>query len=291
MRPPLNSLKTFSVVADVLSFTQAAQILHVTQGAVSQQIAKLEDLLGVRLFNRQGRQLALTSHGKRLYRGVNSSLQRIDAELDAVVARHSEEVLAITTFGSFAAKWLIPRMRQFESKHPQLRIHMDTQHRFVDLADEGYDLGIRFGSGAWPGLRSEKLFTHRLFPTAWSEFGRAASLASDPERLLSLPLFYDLETPTEWNLWFAEQGLQGESPKLTRGFSDTLVMLSALNSGLEGVALVGEHLTEQELAAGTLVRMSNAYLESEGAFFLVHPQQLSLSASALAFRDWILGEA
>lgn len=288
MRPSLNSLKTFSVVAEVLSFTQAAQILHVTQGAVSQQVAKLEGALGERLFERKGRQLQLTSSGARLYRGVRFSLERVEAELDAMVTHRSEAVLAITTFGSFAAQWLMPRLLDFEARYPEVRLHIDTSLRLVSMSEEGFDLGIRFGRGEWPGVRAEKIFSHRIFPTAGAGYAKSAQLTGDPANLLSVPLYYDLETPTEWSRWFNQLGVQGGEPRLMRGFSDTLVMLSALRNGLEGVALIGDHLTEHEVSDGTLVRLSESYIESEGAYYLIYPQQLPLSSSAQAFRDWLL---
>ncbi len=291
MRPSLSALKTFSVVGDVLSFTHAAQILHVTQGAVSQQIAKLEDSLGVRLFQRKGRQLKLTPQGQRLYRGVRISLERIEAELDAVVTHRSEEVLALTTFGSFAAQWLMPRLSGFESRHPDVKLHLDTTLRVVGLAEEGFDLGVRFGRGEWAGLRAEKIFSHRIYPTTGAEYAQRIRVGHDPERLLSLPLYYDLETPTEWSRWFAKVGLPGREHRLMRGFSDTLVMLSALRNGLDGVALLGDHLTQFEVKQGAMVRLFDQYIEAEGAYYLVYPQHLPLSAGAQAFRDWILGEA
>ncbi|MEM7098021.1 MAG: LysR substrate-binding domain-containing protein [Pseudomonadota bacterium] len=291
MRPSLNNLKTFAVVADVLSFTHAAQILHVTQGAVSQQIAKLEDGLGTTLFLRQGRTLKLTTQGLRLHRGVRTSLERVEAELDALVSHRSDEILALTTFGSFAAQWLMPRLPGFESKYPQVRLNIDTTLRVVSLAEEGFDLGIRFGRGEWPGLRAEKIFAHRIYPTAGAHYAATLDVADHPETLLDLPLYYDLETPTEWSRWFGQLGLPGREQRLMRGFSDTLVMLSALRNGLDGVALLGDHLTENEIKNGSLVRLHDHYIEPEGAYYLVYPQHLPLTDCAQVFRDWLLNEA
>ncbi len=289
MRPSLGAVKVFTVVASVRSFTQAAQLLHVTQGAVSQQIAKLEDTLGITLFNREARQLTLTQYGRRLYRGVNESMLRIEAELDSVRTHRSEEVLSISTFGSFAAQWLMPRIGGFEARHPSVRLHVETTLRLVDFHAEGVDLGLRFGSGEWPGLRADHIFRHRIYPVCSPEFAAKSGISDDPGLLAKLPLFYDLETPTEWSRWFAKVGLPGQSMQLTRGFSDTLVMLSALRNGLDGVALVGDHLTEREINSGALVRLFEDYIEPEGAYYLVYPQQLPLSSGAVAFREWVLG--
>ena len=291
MRPALPAIKVFVTVASVNSFTQAAQLLHITQGAVSQQIAKLEGRLGVKLFNRDGKTLSLTQQGRRLYRGVADSLERIEAELDAVATHKNEEVLSITTFGSIAAQWLMPRISSFEQRHPQIKLHVDTTLRLVNFAEEGVELGLRFGSGQWPGLRTERVLSHRIYPVASATYAAKLQLNNQPAQLAKYPLYYDLESPTEWSRWFSKVKLPSVEVNLTRGFSDTLVMLSALRNGLEGIALIGDHLTQVELAEGTLVRLFEDYIEPEGAYYIVYPQNQPLSPSGTAFRDWILKES
>ena len=288
MRPALSAIKVFVVVSSVGSFTQAAQLLSVTQGAVSQQIAKLEGMLGVKLFNRKAKRLSLTHHGRRLYRGVSDGLERIEAELDALVEHKSEEVLSISTFGSFAAQWLMPRLASFDSRFPQVRLHVDTTLRLIDFVEEGIELGIRFGSGEWPGLRAEHLLTHRIYPIAGAAYANKIKLRNDVTELAQSPLFFDMETPTEWARWFKKVGSPGQELKLTKGYSDTLVMLSALRNGLEGVALIGDHLTQNEVRDGSLVSVFDTYIEPEGAYYLVYPQHLPLSSTASAFREWLM---
>jgi LysR family glycine cleavage system transcriptional activator len=291
MRPSLSSTKVFVVVASIGSFTQAAQLLHVTQGAVSQQIAKLEGLLGVKLFDRDPKQLSLTPHGRRLYRGVSDSLERIEAELDAVVSYKNDEVVSITTFASFAAQWLLPRLSSFESQYPDLRLQLNTTSSLVNFVDEGIELGVRFGQGDWDGLLSEHILTHRIYPVAHADYAKKLDVLGAPGQLAQLPLFYDLESPTEWARWFAKVGLPGTQLKLMKGFSDTLVMLSALRNGMEGVALIGDHLTRSEIRAGSLVRVFEDFIEPEGSYYLVYPKHLPLSAGATAFREWVLQAA
>ncbi len=294
MRPSLNSLQTFATVAAIGSFTQAAKLLNVTQGAVSQQIAKLERELGIKLFHRQARQLTLTSQGRRLYLGISPALSRIDAQLDAVLAHRSEEVLTISTFGSIAAQWLMPRIGVFEAAHPNVRIHIDTTLRLVNFIEEGIELGIRFGTGEWTGVRAEPMFRHRFFPLAGADYAKKLKLKGSLNKRISviknLPLYYDLEAPSEWSQWFAEAGSPIEEVKLARGFSDTLVMMSALRNGLEGVALIGDHLSERDVKEGTLVRLADHYIEPQGAFYLVYPYQIPLSPGASAFREWLLND-
>lgn len=287
MRPNLSAMRTFVVSARAESFTHAGQQLNITQGAVSQQVAKLEEMLGVRLFERDGRRLALTTAGQRLFRGVRDSIDRIDAEVDAVRGNRDTQVLSITTFGSFAAQWLVPRLPEFEQRHPGISVQVDTSTRLTDFDTECHDVGIRFGTGSWSGLVSEFLLQHRVLPVAAPEFAAEIDLSPGPAALLNAPLIYDLETPTEWARWFSVAGIEQKEPKLQRGFSDTLVMLSALLNGMRGVALVGDHLLQREIADGLLVRLFETYIEPDGAYYLVYPQTRQLSPAALDFREWL----
>lgn len=291
MRPALSSIKIFTTVAGLGSFTQAASVLHVTQGAVSQQVAKLEEMLGEPLFVRGGRGLTLTDAGRRLYGGVSASVERIEAEIDAVLTHREDRVLAITTMGSFAAQWLMPRLAAFEAQHPDIRLHVDTGLRLVDLRGEGIELGVRGGSGDWPGLHTELLFRQRIFPVASREFAATLPLHQGPAVLADQPLYYDMEAPTEWTRWFAKVGAPGQNMQLARGFTDTLVVLSALRNGLEGVALISEHLIERELEEGSLIRLYDEYIQGDGAHYLVYPRNLPLSESATQFRKWLLAES
>ncbi len=288
MRPSLGALRAFVVSARAGSFTLAAEQLNITQGAVSQQIAKLEDMLGVRLFEREGRLLTLTTAGQRLFRGIRGSMDRIDAELDAVRVNCDSRVLSISTFGSFAAQWLVPKLREFEVAFPNISVQIDTTTRLIDFDTEAHDVGIRFGTGNWLGLVAEPLLQHRVHAVTTPEYVAHLDLSPGPQALLNVPLIYDLETPTEWARWFAASGLDKVEPRLERGFSDTLVMLSALLAGMSGVALVGDHLTHREIEGGRLVQLFETYIEPDGAYFLVYPQARQLSSAGADFRDWLL---
>lgn len=288
MRPGLNSIRSFVVVARAGSFTKAADQLHVTQGAVSQQIAKLEDELGQRLFDRNGRSLSLTMAGQRLFRGVSRSIDRIDAEANAARSKQHTETLLITSNASFAAQWLAPRLADFEQRHPHIRLRCEATTRLVDYVEEGVDAGIRVGMGEWPGLTAEKLSPLNIVPVATPEYKNTLDLSSGPAALANYPLLLDLDSPTEWAQWFQSIGEADPELKLVHGFSDTLVTISALLHGVKGIALIGDILVEEELKNGSLVKVVEQPLEADYAYFLVYPAAHQTSGALAALREWML---
>lgn len=291
MRPGLNFIRSFVVVARAGSFTKAADQLHVTQGAVSQQIAKLEDDLGQRLFDRNGRALSLTMAGQRLFRGVSRSIDRIDAEANAARSKQHTETLLLTSNASFAAKWLAPRLADFEQQHPHIRLRCEATTRLVEYVEEGIDAGIRVGMGEWPGLTAEKLAPLRILPVATPAYMETLNLSAGPAALTNYPLFLDLDSPTEWQQWFQSLDVADPELKLVHGFSDTLVTISALLGGVKGIALISDILIEEELKSGQLVRVFDQPLEAEFAFYLVYPASYQTSGAMAALREWMLSQA
>lgn len=154
--PPLNALRAFAAAARHLSFTRAAQELHVTQTAVSHQMRILEQHLGSALFLRLPRKLALTPEGLAYARELGQVFDRIADATAALRARPSRELLSVTTTQSVAARWLAPRLGRFIARHPNTDLRLVSTERFVDFAREPIDVGIRFGYGRYAGLRCER---------------------------------------------------------------------------------------------------------------------------------------
>ena len=158
--PPLNSLRAFEAAARHLSFTIAAAELHVTQGAVSRAVKGLEDHLGVLLFHRLPRALALTSEGKVLLVGVSEGLDRIAQAAAKVEARAHD--LQVKVPPTFTIRWLMRRLIRFQTSRPDIRVRLNTGWEWVDFDRDDFDAGIVFGNGPWPGLRADPLFEERL---------------------------------------------------------------------------------------------------------------------------------
>ncbi|MFS2117676.1 LysR family transcriptional regulator, partial [Herbaspirillum frisingense] len=161
---PLNALRAFEMSARHLSFTRAAEQLSVTQTAVSMQVKNLEQRLGVALFRRLPRGLALTDEGLALLPVVAQSFGRIADVLGQFEHGRRREVLTVGVVGTFAVGWLMPRLREFQQNHPFVDLRLLTNNNRVDLAGEGLDYAIRFGDGAWHGTEAERLFEAPLAP-------------------------------------------------------------------------------------------------------------------------------
>lgn len=288
MKANLNALRYFVLVAQTGNLTRAAEALHVTQGAVSQQVSKLEEYLGTKLFDRQPRELVLTEAGRRLYRGVAPALREIDAQLQEARLQPHQAELSVTCNASFAAQCLLPALLNFEERHPQVRIRLETTTRLVDFAAAGIDIGVRCGNGGWPNITSEKMCVDQLVVVAAPEFAERHNLFGNEAAIADMALLYDLENPTEWRDWFAAAGLYDREPRTTRGFNDTLVLLRALRAGVEGVALVGRQLVCHELAAGELVQLSEVSVQASYAYYLVSAEDRPLSEPARQFRTWLM---
>lgn len=280
---PLNALRAFEAAARHLNITRAAAELCVSQGAVSQQISLLEDRLGVALFRRLPRGLALTDEGLGLIGVVSDSLDRIGKTLDLYAGGRMRQVLTVGVVGTFAHGWLLRRTPRFAEAHPDIDLRILTNNNMVDLAGEGLDYAIRFGDGAWHGVRAERIMAAPLSPVCSPTI--AAGL-KDPARLAGETLFRSYRAD-EWPRWFAELGLI--APTL-RGpvFDSSNLMASAAEAGL-GVALVPICMFLDELMAERLVQPFAAQVEL-GSYWLTHLQSRSQTEAMRRFTEWMFAE-
>jgi LysR family glycine cleavage system transcriptional activator len=263
--------------------------LHVTQGAVSQQIARLEAYLGCALFVRDGRQLKFTPEGRNYHATIAPNVEQIRVATEARRHHDSGPSLGITTLNSFAAQWLMPRLPEFQTQHPQIRLRIETSPVPMDLRMAGLDAAIRHGNGGWPGCTSEKLFGEVCFPVTNAAFAARLPMHLGPAALRGLRLMYDTDAELDWRTWFVAAGAPNERYTLGDGFSDSLVMIGGLLAGRESVALVRSGLVERELADGRLVRLFDASIPSSRAYHLVYPTGDLWRPPLQAFRDWLVG--
>ncbi|MCZ6854225.1 MAG: LysR substrate-binding domain-containing protein, partial [Gammaproteobacteria bacterium] len=267
------------------------QELHVTQGAVSQQVAKLETYLGVQLFERAPRGLKLTEHGSRYNAWVADGIKSLEEATAAIRTQPAGKHISVSTLNSFAAQWLMPRLPSFQTTHPEVQLSIETTLTPVDLAERNLDCAIRRGPGRWHGLTSEFLFRDVLFPVATPDYAATLDLSRGETILETAPLLHDPGDPTEWSRWLIAAGCSGTRMNFAHSFTDTLVLLSAMAGGTEGVALINSALVENELADGRLVRLFETTVPLEHPYYLVYPEARSLSPAMHAFRSWLLEEA
>ncbi|TIW76145.1 MAG: LysR family transcriptional regulator, partial [Mesorhizobium sp.] len=237
---PLETLRAFDAAARTGSFSAAAEKLNLTHGAVSRQIAKLEDWLGLKVFERNARGVSLTIEGNRLHLRTTEAFALISVNSDRWVEPRGTAVVRLASIPSVSGLWLMPRMAALENHPTKLRIVLDVDNRQADLADEGIDLSVRCGRGRIPGRVSVQLFEEQIFPIASPELAKEIG-RGDPARLLKYPLINDSDA-SGWRAWLAAQDIDYRPRPQDRRFEDYNLVLDAAAHGL-GIALARPPLT------------------------------------------------
>jgi len=277
---PLNALRAFEAAARHLNFTRAAIELHVSQGAVSHQVAALEERLGVPLFRRLPRGLALTDEGQALVPTLADAFDRIGATLELYADGRLREVLNVGVVGTFAAGWLLRRLDDFSRAHPRVDLRLMTNNNRVDLAGEGLDFAIRFGNGAWHGVHAEPILEAPLSPLCTPAM---AERLAEPASLARETLLRSYRAD-EWPLWFEAAG--APCPSL-RGpvFDTSLAMVAAAQAGI-GVALAPPIMFADDLIAGRLIQPFPAEIVT-GGYWLTRLMSRKDTPAMAAFRSWL----
>lgn len=279
---PLKSLRAFEAAARHLSFTNAAIELNVTHSAVSQQVKQLEDLLNCQLFVRVPRGLMLTPEAEHLLPVLLESFDRIAQSLDFFSARQVREKLLVGVVGTFANGFLLPRLPEFQQKFPQIELQLSTNNNRLDIAAEGLDLAIRFGSGAWHGVHADFLCESPLTPMCTPDI--AARLKS-PADLLNFTLLRSYRRD-EWSSWLQKAGgplLPPSQPVVV--FDSSVTMLAAAEQGV-GIALAPAAMFSHLLAQGRIVRPFQTELVL-GSYWLTRLQSKPETAAMRDFSQWL----
>jgi len=278
---PLNALRAFEASARHLSFTRAAEELCVTQAAVSHQVKGLEARLDAVLFRRLARGLVLTDEGQALLPVLSDSFDRIGRAMQRFGEGAVHEGLSVGVVGTFAVRWLLPRMPRFREAHPLIEVRVLTHNNKVDLAAEGLDMAIRFGDGAWHGVQADEVLRAPLSPLCTPQLAARLDSAQD---LASLPLLRSYRRE-EWPAWFASAGV--EAPRISGPVFDSLsLMVQAAIQGA-GVALAPPSMFGRELHTRQLVQPFPALAEV-GSYWLTALKSKPPSPAMTAFRDWCL---
>ncbi|MFK3780326.1 transcriptional regulator GcvA [Agrobacterium sp. NPDC089420] len=282
---PLNGLRAFEASARHLSFTRAAIELCVTQAAVSQQVKGLEKRLGVPLFQRLPRGLKITAEGEALLPTVTSSFDQMATTLDRIEAGQVRELLFLGAVGTFAVGWLLPRLRDFQQRHPFIDVRVSTNNNRVDMAAEGLDFAIRFGQGSWHGTDAFRLFEAPLSPLCTPTL---AERLKTPADLMETTLLRSYRAD-EWTAWFAAAGVT-PAAQVNAGivFDTSLGMMEAALQGL-GVALAPPSMFLRHLASGAIVQPFPVTL-SLGSYWLTRLQSKPPTPAMNAFSDWLFAE-
>ena len=286
--PPLNALRAFEAAARHLSFTRAAGELHVTQAAISHQIKALEEWLGMALFKRQNRALLLTDAGQAYLPPLREAFDRIQDATARLQARDKSGALTVSTFTSFAAKWLVPKLGRFAAAHPDIEVRLAINDAIVDMGSETVDVGIRYGSGDWRGLRAERLMTEVVFVVCSPRLLEGPAPLKRPEDLRHHTMLHD-DLPEDWDTWLEAAGVGAIKARRELAFNHSEMVLQAAIDGL-GVALGRSVLVADDLAAGRLIKPFDLELPTQAAYYLVCPVGTQDRPKVKAFRDWVMSE-
>lgn len=287
-RLPIGPLTAFDVAARHLNLSAAAQELSVTHAAVSRQVKQLEQRLGVKLFERLPRGLKLTAHGALLAEGTREAFDRLATAIEDVSVPTVRRRLTLSTFASFAARWLMPRIGSFSELFPNVDLQISTSTRLVDFAREDVDIAVRFGSGKYPGLHVVPLFKPQDIVVASPRLleRRAIKQYSD---LKHFTLLHD-DSHRNWVRWLENVGAKGVNARRGILCGDRNAMLQAALAG-QGIALSSEVFAGEELAAGRLIKVFDVEVASPYAIYGVClPRRLNdpIIVGAL---DWLQREA
>lgn len=281
---PLNALRAFEAAARHLSFTRAAEELCVSQAALSHQIKGLEARLGVALFRRLPRGVALTDEGSALVPVLRDSFDRIGAVLDLFGNGQVREVVTLGVVATFATGWLLPRLDRFRLAHPEIDLRILTNNNRADLAGEGLSLAIRFGDGSWHGAAAVPVLAAPLAPMCAPQI---ATRLTRPADLASQTLLRSFRSD-EWPTWFAAEGLA--CPKLTGPVFDTSLAIAQAAMSGAGVGLLPPAMFAADLASERLL-MPFPRTVDMGQYWITWLHTRGETAGMAAFRTWLLAEA
>jgi len=282
---PLKSLRAFEAAARHLSFTNAAIELNVTHSAISQQVKQLEDLLNCPLFIRIPRGLMLTPEAEHLLPVLLDSFDRIATSLDFFHARQVREKLKIGVVGTFASGFLLPRLTGFQQCYPHIELQLSTHNNRLDMAAEGLDLAIRFGSGAWHGVEAEFLCESPLTPLCTTAIAEKLQQAAD---VLQFPLLRSYRQD-EWRCWLQKAGGPSLPPAHQMVmFDSSVTMVAAAEQGL-GIALAPVAMFRHLLAQGRIVKPFATEV-TLGSYWLTRLQSKAKTAAMHDFSQWLFAE-
>ena len=291
--PPLKSLVAFEAAARHLSLTRAAGELGISREAVSRQIRVLEEHLGIKLFDRLHRAVALTPSGKKFQSVIQESLENI-AYVTGTIRRPSQPFkITVTATVAIASFWLTPRLAHFRAKHPNVEIHVAVSDTPKNLMADGIDVGLRYGDGKWKGLKSFLLFDGHSFPICAPNYLEDSAPLESPADLLNhnlINLDGALHASEDWWWWLKANDVNVPNSFKTLGIDNYDSVIRAALDG-QGVALGFRGLVTNLVKQGKLVRPFDGELSKGLAVYLVIPSSVNPAPRVQEFIDWILEEA
>jgi len=289
--PSANYLFVFEAAARRLSFTAAAEELNVSQPAVSKTIKLLEETTGLKLFRRERSRLELTAEGQRLYRETQEAFDHLHMVISSMRKKHSRDIIRVSFSASFVQLWLLPRLKGFKEKHPDVALRIEESSRDdQDLLEEDIDVSARLGRGKWPGILAWPFVTEEVWPVCSPAYLKERGQIEEASDLLNHTLLHFEERHRSrlgWREWLERSGVQNPRIEQDFVFTDALSSIEAAVQG-QGVALGWKHLVHDHIVAGRLVPATHIFHRSGDTIHLVMPAQRPPKRGAELFRDWLL---
>lgn len=291
--PSASALIVFEAAGRHENFSRAAEELTMTQAAVSYAVRTLESQLGVQLFHRSHRAVALTETGARFHADVSAGLARIQKSAEQIRAKGRETNVTLSASSAFASMWVLPRIPKLREDLPEIDLRIHASVRDLELDEEGIPLGIRGGDPAtWPNYHAALLAPEVVNAVASPAFIDQHGMPDTMAALAQLRLIH-LEEPArvacDWKEWFESAGYEYRPQSRPLTINDYVLVIQAALAG-EGVALGWQHLIERQMASGALVPVSSHVFETGTDFYVIWPRSRELSLPARKVRDWLLAQ-
>lgn len=290
------ALQVFACAARHLSFTRCAEELHVTPGAISQQIRQLEERLGFALFHRVGRGLDLTAEGQRLALVANEVHSRIDDELRHIHSGRIGGTFKLRCIPSFLTKWVMPRLPKLQQAFPDIQLRIVAEDSSWSLGEGDFDLAIDLNDGSYPGLVATPLLHEELFPVCAPALLLGRPLLKTPEDLIHYPLLHDITAwrgsyeYAEWEFYLEAIGAKGIDVRRGHTFNRNHFTIEAAIQGM-GVAIARRALITDELEKGSLIVPFGQPLPARKKYVLVYREGALNVPLRRAVHDWFVAEA
>ncbi len=292
--PPLNALRAFGAVGRHLSFALAAEELHVTPAAVSQQIKNLEAILGLDLFHRLGRRITLTEGGHQLLPGIEAGFGEMERAVRQVRMLGQPAYISCNTVGAFAARWLVPRLERWTKAYPKIDVRISASAELVSFEGRDIDMAIRLSSGEEVGLHTDLLQRETVIPLCSPALLTQTPPLRRPEDLRNFQLIHFTPAAgrinTRWADWLKIANVETVDPDRGIFLSDGTAALNSAIAG-QGVVLAPKTIALSDLALGTLVIPFDIELPTDLAWHVVMPEGNLARQEIRDFRNWLLEEA
>lgn len=282
--PSLNALRAFVAIGKHGNLKHAANELFVTASALSHQIKNLEDVLDTQLFYRSKTGLSLTEKGELIYSGVADGFDQIQKAMARLNEQKDKKLLNISMLSTFAMRWFIPRLSDFQNRYPDIEIRISTSISQVDFEREDIDCAIRSGRGQWPGLHAEYLFAETFTPVCTPELAQSLK---QPEDLAKHTLLHARLRPDDWHVWLGAVSENDINSAHEQTFETRNFAIQAAVDGV-GIAIIDPSLVAEEIKTGRLIIPFPQTLADKSAYYLVYPARNRSLAHIKQLQTWLL---